>query len=62
MTEILLQVFLRIIITNYGISREIILDRDKLFILKFWTTLMVLLGIKGKLLSAFHSQTDRQTE
>jgi GT2 family glycosyltransferase len=60
--EILLQVFLRIIIANHGISREIISDRDKLFILKFWTTLMALLGTKRKLSSAFYLQIDGQTE
>jgi hypothetical protein len=42
--------------------REIISDRDKLFILKFWTILMALLGMKRKLLLAFHPQIDGQTE
>jgi hypothetical protein len=31
----LAQVFLRVIITNHGTLEEIILDRDKLFTLKF---------------------------
>jgi hypothetical protein len=60
--ETLLQVFLRIIIANHGMPREIISDRDKLFTSKFWTTLMALLGTKRKLSSVFYPQTDRQTE
>ena len=60
--ETLSQVFLRTIIANHGTPREIISDRDKLFTSKFWTTLMALLGTKRKLSSAFHPQTDGQTE
>ena len=33
---------IRIIIANHGIPDEIILDRDKLFISKVWTTLLAL--------------------
>jgi hypothetical protein len=60
--ETLSQVFLRTIIANHGMPREVISDRDKLFTSKFWTTLMALLGTKRKLSSAFHPQTDGQTE
>jgi hypothetical protein len=58
--ETLSQVFLRTIIANYGMLKEIILDRDKLFTLKFWTTLMALLGSKRKLSLTFHPQIDEQ--
>ncbi len=50
----LLQVFLKIVIANHRIPREIISDRDKLFMLKFWTILVALLGSKRKLLIAFY--------
>jgi hypothetical protein len=32
----LVYIFLRRIMANHGLLREIILDRNKLFILKFW--------------------------
>jgi hypothetical protein len=60
--EDLSQVFLRIIIANHGVPDEIISDRDKLFTSKFWTTLTALMGMKRKLSTAFHPQTDGQTE
>jgi hypothetical protein len=60
--EDLSQVFLRTVVANHGTPDEIISDRDKLFTSKFWTTLMALLGTKRKLSTAFHPQTDGQTE
>ena len=53
---------LRAVFTYHGIPDEIISDRDKLFISKFWTTITALLGIKRKLSTAFYPQTDGQTE
>ena len=53
---------LRAIFTHYRILDEIISDRDKLFISKFWITIIALLRIKRKLLIMFHLQTDGQTE
>ena len=41
---------------------EIISDRDKLFISKFWTIIIALLGIKRKLSIVFYPQTNGQTE
>lgn len=41
-----------------GCPLEIISDRDKLFILKFWKALMKLTGIKHKLSTAYHPETD----
>ena len=45
---------LRVVFTHYGILDEIISDRDKLFISKFWITIIALLGIKRKLLIVFY--------
>ena len=58
----LVYIFLRRIVANYGFLKKIILDRDKLFILKFWQVLIAKIGIKIKLSIIFHPQTDRQTE
>lgn len=60
--EDLAYTFLRIVVANHGVPDEIISDRDKLFTSKFWTTLTALLGIKQKVSTAFHPQTDGQTE
>jgi hypothetical protein len=38
--EELIYIFNRNIITNYGISKEIINNRDKLFISNFWKSLI----------------------
>lgn len=45
-----------------GCPLEIISDRDKLFISKFWKVLMKLTGIKHKLLTAYHPETDSSSE
>ena len=39
------QIFLKHVITNHGMPQKITLDRDKLFISKFWETLTKLMGI-----------------
>ncbi|APA12632.1 hypothetical protein sscle_09g074020 [Sclerotinia sclerotiorum 1980 UF-70] len=54
--------FMRNIVSIHGVPDEIISDRDKIFTSKFWSTLTVLLGVKRKLSTAFHPQTDGQTE
>ncbi|KAI7909302.1 hypothetical protein M9X92_011710 [Pyricularia oryzae] len=55
-------IFLRVIVSNYGLPENIITDRDKLFTSRFWKSLMEQLGTNHKLLTAFHPQTDGQTE
>jgi hypothetical protein len=50
----LVYTFLRMIFVNYGMPKTIILDQDKLFISKFWKSLIDQLSIKHKLLIAYH--------
>ena len=52
--EDLVQVLLKIVFIYYRVLDEIISDRDKLFISKFWTILSVLLGSKRKLSIVFY--------
>ena len=55
-------VFLRHLVSNHGLPEEIVSNRDKLFTSKFWTALIKQLGNKHKLSTAYHPQTDGQTE
>ena len=43
-------------------SNEIISDQDKIFRLKFWVSVMRLSGIKHKMSTAYHPQTDSSFE
>jgi hypothetical protein len=45
-----------------GLPKDIISDRDKLFISKFWRALHKLTGVKLKLSSSYHPQTDGSSE
>jgi len=54
--------FMKIVVSQHGLPDEIISDRDKLFTSNFWKSLMAQLGANHKLSTAFHPQTDGQTE
>lgn len=45
-----------------GLPDEIVCDRDKLFVSKFWRALTALTGVKLKMSSAFHPETDGASE
>jgi len=45
-----------------GLPLEIISDRDKLFMARFWKHLMLLTGVKHRASSAYHPQTDGVSE
>jgi hypothetical protein len=45
-----------------GLPKEIVSDRDKLFLSKFWHALHKLTGVKLKLSSAYHPETDGSSE
>lgn len=55
-------VFIRNIVANHGMPRELISDRDKLFTSHFWQALTARLGVRHRLSTAFHPLTDGQTE
>ena len=56
------QLFLEHVIANHGVPQKITSNRDKLFISKFWKSLMELMGIDHQLTTAYHSQENGQTE
>lgn len=60
--ESLMFTFLRTIVSNHGLPKSIISDRGSVFASKFWQSLTAQLGAKHKLSTAFHPQTDGQTE
>ena len=50
------------LIRYHGIPRDITSDRDKLFTSNYWKTLIPLLGTRLRMSTAYHPQTDGQTE
>ena len=54
--------YLTDIFRHHGLPRMIISDRDVRFTSLFWKTLTQLLGIKLNLSTAYHPQTDGQSE
>jgi len=60
--SVLMYIILQELINNHELSKEFITDRDKLFTSKFWETLTAELRINHKMLTAYHSQTDRQSK
>ena len=56
------QKFKEVIYRNHGLPQKIISDRDPIFMSKFWQTLFKSLGTKLAPSSAYHPQTDGQSE
>ncbi len=56
------QLFKEHVYRNHGLPKKIISDRDTIFMSKFWTTLFKLLGTKLSPSTAYHPQTDGQSE
>ena len=61
-TRQLAQVLIERVFSNHGTPEYIVSDRDKLFLSQFWETTTQLLKITAKLSTAYHPQTDGQTE
>lgn len=56
------ELFLKEIYRLHGLPKDIVTDRGPQFRSEFWRKLMLLLGVKTNLSSAFHPQSDGQTE
>ena len=54
--------FLEEIWRLYGLPESIISDRDTRFTSKFWMSLIHVLQVKLNVSTAFHPETDKQTE
>jgi hypothetical protein len=62
LAENLAYIFYKYIMANHRFSQRIISNRDKLFTSRFWKSLIDLLKVYYKLLTAYYSQTNGQTE
>ncbi|KAL4575440.1 hypothetical protein LXL04_022283 [Taraxacum kok-saghyz] len=58
----LADIFLEEIIRLHGIPKSILSDRDPLFLSKFWQEIFKMQGSELKFSSAYHPETDGQTE
>jgi len=58
----LAEIYIREIVKLHGVPSSIVLDRDPRFTSRFWKSLQEALGSKLKLSSAYHPQTDGQSE
>nr|GEY30910.1 retrotransposon protein, putative, Ty3-gypsy subclass [Tanacetum cinerariifolium] len=61
-TEKLARLYIDVIVVRHGVPVLIILDRDGRFTSHFWQMVQKALGIKLDLNTAYHPQTDGQTE
>ncbi len=59
---VLMHTILQELVSNHRLSKEFITDRNKLFTSKFWETLTAELRINHKMLTAYHSQMNRQSK
>ncbi len=60
--EDLAEVFIRHVVSETGMPEEVVSDRGTTFTSRFWQGLMKNIGVKHKLSTAYHPQTDGQTE
>ena len=57
-----IEVFIRDIIRHHNVLKVLVTDRDKLYMLKQWTSFCFHMQYHWNILTAFHLQTDDQTE
>ena len=58
----LAKIFLQNILTKHGTPADIVSNRGKHFVSRFWALLCTLLGVRSNLSTAYHPETDGQTE
>jgi len=58
----LAEIYIEQVVSLHGIPSSIVSDPDPRFTSKFWESLQAALGTKLRLSSAYHPQTDGQTE
>ena len=58
----LAEVILNVVVRCYGLLNSIVSDYGSVFTSKFWSSMCYFLSIKQRLSTAFHFQTDGQTE
>ncbi len=58
----LAEVIIDMVVRHHGFPDFFVSDRSLVFTSKFWSSLCSFLGIKRRLSTAFHPQTDGQTE
>ena len=58
----LADLFVNNVLRLHGLPRDIVSDRGSIFVSQFWTSLMKNLNISQSLSSAYHPQSDGQTE
>ena len=58
----LAEVIIDVVVRHHGLPDSIVTDRGLLFTSKFWSSLCYFLGVKRRLSTAFHPQTDGQTK
>ena len=57
-----IEVFIRDVVKHHGMPEVLVTDRDKLFTLEKWTSFCFHMRCRRNVLTAFHPQTDGQTE
>jgi hypothetical protein len=62
LAENLAYIFHKYMVANHGFPQRIISNKDKLFISRFWKSLIDLLGVHYKLSTVYYPQTDGQIE
>ena len=58
----LASLYIREVVRLHGVPSGIVSDRDPLFTSEFWRSLQKALGTQQRLSTAYHPQTDGQTE